>query len=107
MITIEEANRLLEKYISNPNLRKHCYAVESCMRFYAKKLNQNEEEWALSGLLHDIDWEINPDTHPITAIPILKENGVSQEIIDAILGHAYPTRTDVKREFNVEISFCL
>lgn len=98
MLSIQDANKLLEKYIQNTNLRKHCYAVESCMRFYAKKLNQNEEEWALAGLLHDLDWETNPDTHPNTGIPILQENGVSQEIIDAILGHAYPTRSNVKRE---------
>ena len=98
MISIQDANQLLEKYIQNTNLRKHCYAVESCMRFYAKKLNQNEEDWALAGLLHDLDWETNPDTHPITAIPILNENRVSQEIIDAILGHAYPTRSNMKRE---------
>lgn len=43
MFSIQDANKLLEKYIQNTNLRKHCYAVESCMRFYSKKLNQNEE----------------------------------------------------------------
>ncbi len=89
---------LLQKYIYNENLRKHCYAVESVMRFYASKLNQDEERWASAGLLHDLDWEIYPDTHPNTAVPILEEAGFDQEIIDAILGHAYPDRTTVKRE---------
>ncbi len=98
MFTYDQAHKLLEKYIQNQNLRKHCYAVESCMRFYARKLNQNEIDWAIVGLLHDIDWELYPDTHPISAVPILQEAGVSQEIIDAILGHAYPSRTNVQRQ---------
>lgn len=98
MSSYENAVALVEKYISNENLRKHCYAVESCMRFYARKLNQDEETWAITGLLHDLDWEQYPDTHPVTAVPILEEAGYSREIIDAILGHAYPERSDVVRD---------
>ncbi len=94
----QKANELLEKYIQNINLRKHCYAVESCMRFYARELNQDEEQWAIAGLMHDLDWETHPDEHPQKAVPILESEGFSKEIIDAILGHAYPTRSDVKRE---------
>lgn len=98
MSNYTKANELLEKYIQNINLRKHCYAVESCMRFYAKKLNQDENLWAIAGLLHDLDWETEPDTHPLTAVPILREAGFGEDIINAILGHAYPIRTDTKRE---------
>lgn len=97
MITYDEANKLLEKYIQNVNLRKHCYAVESCMRFYAKKLGEDEEKWAIAGLLHDLDWETNPDTHPQTAVPVLEEAGVDRDVINSILGHAYPARSDVER----------
>ena len=68
-ISIEKANELLNKYIENENLRKHCYAVESCMRLYAKELGEDEERWACAGLLHDLDWEKYPDTHPNTAVP--------------------------------------
>lgn len=89
---------LLHNYIKNENLRKHCYAVEAVMRFYAKKENEDEEQWASAGLLHDLDWEIYPDTHPNTAVPILEESGYDKETIDAILGHAYPDRTNVARE---------
>lgn len=89
---------LLHKNIINENLRKHCYAVESVMRFYARKLNEDEERWATAGLLHDLDWELFPDTHPNTAVPILEEAGYDKEIIDSILGHAYPDRTNVPRE---------
>ncbi|MBK8550738.1 MAG: HDIG domain-containing protein [Ignavibacteria bacterium] len=89
---------LLHKYILNENLRKHCYAVEAVMRYYAKKLGEDEERWAAAGLLHDLDWEMYPDTHPNTAVPLLEDAGYDKEIIDAILGHAYPDRTNVPRE---------
>lgn len=92
------SENLLHQYIKNENLRKHCYAVEAVMRFYAKKLGEDEERWAAAGLLHDLDWEMYPDTHPNTAVPVLEEAGFDKEIIDAILGHAYPDRTDTARE---------
>ena len=95
---IEKSNELLNKYIQNINLRKHCYAVESCMRFYAKKFGENEELWAAAGLLHDLDWEMYPDTHPNTSVPILQEAGFDKEFIDTILSHAYPDRTDIPRD---------
>lgn len=88
---------LLCKHIQNENLRKHCFAVESAMKYYADKLGENTEEWAAAGLLHDIDWEEFPDTHPNTAVPILEEAGYNKELIEAVLGHAYPERTDVPR----------
>ena len=93
-----KSQQILEKYIKNESLRKHCYAFESAMRFYAKLLNENENLWAAAGLLHDIDYEMYPDTHPNTAVPILQEAGFDKDFIDAILGHAYPVRTDVPRE---------
>jgi len=93
----ESATALLNKHIKSENLRKHCYAVESAMKFYAEKMNENVEDWAAAGLLHDIDWEEYPDTHPNKAVPILEEAGYSKEVIDAVLGHAYPDRTNVPR----------
>lgn len=88
---------LLEQFIENENLRNHCYHVEKCMKFYAEKLGEDSVKWGTAGLLHDLDWEKFPDTHPNTAVPVLKDNGYSGEIIEAILGHAYPERTDVPR----------
>ncbi len=97
-----KSNELLNKYIQNINLRKHCYCVESCMRYYAKKLGENEELWASAGLLHDLDWEMYPDTHPNTAVPILKEAGYDDEFINIVLSHAYPDRTNVPRDSMVK-----
>jgi len=101
MSDYNKAIELLNEYIKNENLRKHCYAVESCMRLYAKKLNQDEDRWGITGLLHDIDWETNPDTHPHTSVPILKNAGYDEEMIDAVLGHAYPIRTNTQRQTDI------
>lgn len=93
----DKSVKLLEQFIENENLRNHCYHVEKCMKFYADKLGEDSAVWGVAGLLHDLDWEKFPDTHPNTAVPVLKDNGYSDEIIEAILGHAYPERTNVPR----------
>lgn len=99
MISIREKSRLLlEEYIKNINLRNHCYNVEKCMRYYAEIENEDVEVWGAAGILHDIDWERYPDSHPNTAVPILSENGYDKEFIDAILGHAYPEYSNVPRD---------
>jgi putative nucleotidyltransferase with HDIG domain len=89
---------LLEKYIKNENLRKHCYAVESAMKYYAEILNENSELWGNAGLLHDIDYEMYPDEHPNASPVILKEEGFDDEFINVILSHAYPDRTNIPRD---------
>ena len=94
----KNTNELLNNYILNINLRKHCYAVESCMKYYANKFGEDENLWSAIGLLHDLDWEIFPDTHPNTSVPILKEAGFDDEFINIILSHAYPERTNIQRD---------
>jgi putative nucleotidyltransferase with HDIG domain len=81
---------IVEEYVSNENLIRHMLAVESAMRFYAEKLDQDPEQWGITGLLHDFDWEIHPtmEEHPQAGVPILQEKGVPEEIIQAILSHA-------------------
>jgi len=89
MKTREEALTIVRQYVKNQNLFNHMLAVESAMRFYAKKLDQPEDLWGITGILHDFDWEIHPTAaeHPLAGAPILRELGVSEEIIDAILRH--------------------
>lgn len=96
-----KAEELLRKYIKNENLIKHCYAVESCMKYYAELLNENIEKWGEAGLLHDIDWEMYPDTHPNTSVQMLKEAGYNDEFINIILSHAYPERTNIPRDSQI------
>ncbi len=64
-------------------------AVESAVRFYARKFNENEELWGICGLLHDFDYEIHPDLerHPSDGAIILRERNVPEEVILAILSH--------------------
>ncbi len=86
----EQALILLHEWIENPNLRKHCYAVEASMRAYARKLNEDEERWALTGLIHDFDWERHPDAqrHPMQGVEVLRSQGWPEDICRAVLGHA-------------------
>ena len=85
----EEALAIVHKYVKNENLVHHMLAVESAMRFYAEKFAQPIENWAVTGLLHDFDWEIHPtsEQHPLEGAPILRHHGVPEEIVDAILAH--------------------
>lgn len=88
--TRDEALALLHEWVANPNLRKHCYAVEAAMRAYARKLGGDEERWGLTGLIHDFDWERHPDAerHPMQGVAVLRERGWPEDICRAVLGHA-------------------
>ncbi len=83
------AFEIVNEFVSSQQLVKHMLAVESAMRFYARRLEQDEETWAITGLLHDFDWEIHPtaEEHPLEGAPILKGRGVPEEIVQAILCH--------------------
>ncbi len=88
--TRDEALALLREWIQNPNLLKHCYAVEAAMRHYARERGGDEERWALTGLVHDFDWERHPDAvrHPIEGVKALRERGWPEDVCRAVLGHA-------------------
>jgi putative nucleotidyltransferase with HDIG domain len=86
----EEALALVREYVKNENLVKHMLSVEAAMRFYAEKFGEEPEKWSITGLLHDFDWEIHPtlEEHPMAGEPILRERGVPEDIIRAVLSHA-------------------
>ncbi len=93
-----EALQIVHEYVKNENLVRHMLAVEAAMRFYATKSGENADIWGITGILHDFDWEIHPtlEQHPIAGAPILRERGVPEEIVRAILSHA--DHTGVPRE---------
>jgi putative nucleotidyltransferase with HDIG domain len=101
-MTRDEALTLVREYVKNDNLVKHMLSVEAAMRFYAGKFGEDVEKWAVTGLLHDFDWEIHPtlEGHPLAGEPILRQRGVSEEIIRAVMSHA--DHTGVPRQTQME-----
>ena len=107
MTTRETAWSIVTKYTESASLRRHMLAVEAAMRAYAPRFGGDPDEWGVVGLLHDFDYEQNPDVsiegHPIVGSRILRERGVSEEMIRAILSHAEEI-TGVKPESPMEKS---
>jgi len=89
-MTRDEAMGIVREHVKNEGLVRHMLSVEAAMRFYAEKFNEDVETWGLIGLLHDFDWEIHPtlERHPQDGSAILRERGVSEEVIQDILSHA-------------------
>jgi len=81
---------LLKEYTKSDSLLKHAYAVEACVRSYAKKYGEDEEYWGNVALLHDFDYEMYPtaEEHPFKGAEILKEKGFDEDFMNAILSHA-------------------
>ena len=88
-MTRNEAWEILCEFIQNDALRKHGLAVEACLAAYARHFGEDEDQWSLTGLLHDFDWEIHPQVpdHPVKGSEILKARGVDEVIRKAILSH--------------------
>ena len=87
----EEAWQLFCEWTASDSLRKHVLGVEAAMRAYAGKYGADEELWAATAILHDLDYERHPDLqtgHPRIAIALFEERGYPQELIDAVAGHA-------------------
>jgi putative nucleotidyltransferase with HDIG domain len=85
----------MHEYTASDSLRKHMLAVEAVMRAYAEKQGGEVERWALTGLIHDFDYERWPNAahspteeHPSEGVRILRARGWPEDILEAILGHA-------------------
>src|SRR3954466_11798623 len=90
-VSREDAWQLVTEWIDSDSLRKHLLGVEAAMRAYARKWDEDEELYAGTGLVHDLDDERCPDLdtgHPRYEIKELEERGYPQEVIDAVAGHA-------------------
>lgn len=90
-VSRDDAWRLVTEWVASDSLRKHLLAVEASMRAYARKWGEDEELYAVTGLVHDLDYERYPDLdtgHPRYALKQLETLGYPQEVIDAVAGHA-------------------
>jgi putative nucleotidyltransferase with HDIG domain len=89
-MTRDQALELLQQHLKNRNLVKHCLAVEACMKEFAGHLEQEQEPWALAGLLHDLDYEYTVETpalHTEKTAEMLASYSLAEEIIHAIKAH--------------------
>ena len=89
--TRDEAWELFCEWTESDSLRKHVLGVEAAMRAYAVRYGEDEELWAATGILHDLDYEKHPDLetgHPRIALALFEEKDYPRELIDAVAGHA-------------------
>lgn len=105
--TREDAWQLLNEYTQNPNLLKHALAVEAAMRAYARRYGEDEELWAIVGLIHDFEYDrypdLGPEGHPFKGTQILRERNWPETIIRAVQAHA-PELTGAIPESEMEKS---
>ena len=103
-ITRDQAWDLLRKYNKEPFHLQHALTVEGVMRWFAKELGYAAEEdfWGITGLLHDIDFELYPEEHCKKAPELLREAGVSEDMIYAICSHGYGMCSEEEPKLEME-----
>jgi putative nucleotidyltransferase with HDIG domain len=105
-INEQQAMQILQKYTTKPNLIKHAQVVSAVMKHFAKLKNEDQNYWAVVGLLHDIDYELYPDEHCYKLVEILKTEGFDDEFIRIIRSHGYEICTDVAPQGYMENVLC-
>ncbi|HEX8073496.1 MAG TPA: HDIG domain-containing protein [Thermoleophilaceae bacterium] len=90
-VSRDQAWQLFCEWTESDSLRKHVLGVEAAMRAYAREYGEDEELWAVTGIVHDLDYERYPDLetgHPRMALEELRRLGYPEEVVDAVAGHA-------------------
>ena len=103
-LTRQEALKLLQKYNKEPFHLLHGLTVEGVMRYFARETGNGEDEeyWGIVGLLHDIDFERYPEEHCVKAQELLREAGVSEEMVYSICSHGYGLCSDLEPRHQME-----
>ena len=98
----EQTLEFLRRHVKTEMLMKHLLTVEAAMRGYARKFGEDEDRWAIAGLLHDFDWEIcpTPESHPSYGADILRQHGYPEDIVRAVLTHG--DHTGIPRQSRME-----
>lgn len=100
--TRQQAYDLLLKYNKTESLIKHGLAVESVLRYFARKHGENEDKWGIIGLVHDLDYDQFPEQHCTKTEEILRENNWPEDYIRAVLSHGWGMCTDVEPQSYME-----
>ena len=103
-LTREEALSLLKKYNQEPFHIQHALTVEGVMRWFANELGYGEEAdyWAITGLLHDIDFELYPEQHCKKAPELLRKGGASEDMIHSVCSHGYGLCSEIEPVHEME-----
>ena len=103
-LTRPEALELLKKYNKEPFHIQHALTVEGVMKYFADSTGNSDdtEYWGIVGLLHDIDFELYPEEHCQKAPELLREGGVSEEMIYSICSHGYGICCDLEPKHLME-----
>ena len=99
----------VNEFTKSEQLKRHMLSVEAAMRAYARKYGGDEERWAVTGLIHDFDYESEPTQHPARGLRILEERGVDQSLRDDIASHAMlgvPRDTELRKSLNAVDELC-
>lgn len=101
--SMEEAYELLKQYNKDDFHLKHGKIVSGVMRYYAKEHDPEQEDfWAVVGLLHDLDFELYPEQHCIKEQEIMRDLGYDEKLIHAVASHGYALTVDIKPEHYME-----
>ena len=100
-MTITEAQKLLDKYVTGSTLRRHCLTVSAVMGYWAEQEGEDSEFWQVTGLLHDLDFEKYPEQHCVKVKEILESErdsfpAISDDLIHAIQSHGWKLCCDVE-----------
>ncbi len=98
----EDALNLLKEYNDNQALVQHGIQVGACMAHFARKVGEDPERWEIVGILHDLDYEKYPDQHCHKAAEIMRDRGYDEELIRAMMSHAWGICTDVEPTTSME-----
>lgn len=102
--TKEQARALLLRYNKEPFHIKHAEIVSGVMEYFAEKLGYGDEAeyWGIVGLLHDLDYEMYPDQHCVKVQEIMREEGIDESVIHAVVSHGYGLTVDTAPEREME-----
>lgn len=100
-MTISEAQKLLDTYVTGSTLRRHCLTVSAVMGYWAEQEGEDSEFWQVTGLLHDLNFEKYPEQHCVKVKEILETEratfpAISDKLIHAIQSHGWKLCCDVE-----------